>query len=196
MKKLILMAIGLGFVIGCSTPEQKRVWIKPPNGWENSQARYQKIYYQVDDAKTGKRERIMIPLNETPEQLVISDPKMQDASLSNQVLATEADQVLKQASAQDPAARAQVSYLAGIQKVEDLYRQGDYSKALIHIAPLIKDYPKKSRLFAMQGTLYRQIGEPKMAIGAYTQAKNLEPKNLRYAEVIDDLQMELEGGIQ
>ncbi|MGZ3687703.1 MAG: hypothetical protein ACXVBW_05355, partial [Bdellovibrionota bacterium] len=57
---------------GCAE-RKTRIWIDPPIGYESSTPK--KLYYQVEDVSSGKRENLTIPLEQTPENLVVEQRK-------------------------------------------------------------------------------------------------------------------------
>lgn len=185
MKKIIYaFPILLISTIGCAS-KKTRLWIDPPIGTEVSEQNSKKIYYQVEDIQGGKKESLAIPIQQMPENLVVEQRGKH--SMEREIaLATKADQQISDGKLPNPetSPAPTVSYLRGLAEVEGLYQKRQYSEALVHLAPLIEQYPRQSRLFVMQGTLFRKIGEKKLALDAYKRAQQLDPNNPALEEAV------------
>lgn len=189
-RSMIYLSMTVTLVASGCAENRKKIWIDPPIGYEHSSASAKKLYYQVEDVQTGKRENLTIPMEQTPENLVIEGAKDTSDRSEQVATATKADQLLL-----SPGSKPKISYLRGLQDVETLFKKKEYSEALIHLAPLIEQYPNQPRLFAMQGTLYRMIDEKKLAYEAYKKAHQLDGSNVQYEEAMMRLQDEV-GRIQ
>ncbi|MEK7691282.1 MAG: hypothetical protein AAB425_09695 [Bdellovibrionota bacterium] len=200
MNKISLTEIGtsltllaaLAFISGCAERKPK-LWIDPPLGAAaHPDSSDKKLYYQVEDKATGKKHNLVIPIDHNPENLVIEQRKSNAAGDSD---VTSADAIIQ--SGKLPLAtatggpEASSSYLRALTRLEALYDQAKYSEALIQITPMIEQYPKQARLHVMQGTLFKRVGEVKLAIKAYQEAARLEPENLKLKEAI--LKLEIGG---
>lgn len=184
MKKQYLIPILLLTTMGCAA-KKTRLWIEPPIGTEATERNPQKLYYQVEDVQAGKKESLAIPLQQMPENLVV-EQRGKSSSESEIALATKADRQISDGKLPDAntSSAPTVSYLRGLSEVEAMYQKRQYSEALVHLAPLIEQYPKQSRLFVMQGTLFRKIGEKKLALDAYKRAQQIEPNNPALEEAV------------
>lgn len=174
-KRIALTALALSVALSACAEKKTRLWIDPPIGTEASERSPNKLYYQIEDVQSGKRESVSIPLQQMPENLVVQQkatPKTEDGL----ALATQADRQISDGKAAAPAksGKPTVSYLRGLSEVEGFYQKRQFSEALVRLAPLIDQYPKQSRLFTMQGTLYRKIGEKKLAAQSYKRAQELD----------------------
>lgn len=194
MKHKINFLVLIGLLSAPSCAEKKtRIWIEPPLGHESSAKK--KIYYQVEDIQSGKKENLMIPLEQTPENLIVEDRKIGkgEAGLGT---ATQADRMISDGKLSDKKTTSPtVSYLRGLQEVEDLFRKRAFSEALVKIAPLAEQYPNQTRVFAMQGTLFRKIGEKKLALKAYQRAFELDNENAELEDMIARLEDETGGSL-
>ncbi len=184
MKRFVAILFVLLMGAGCAE-KKSRIWIDPPVGIEVTERNPQKIYYQIEDMQSGKKESLTIPLQQMPENLVV-EQKNKPAPESELALATRADkqisagQILSAGATTTPT----LSYLHGLAEVESMYQKKQYAEALVRIAPLLEEYPKQSRLFVMQGTLFRRIGEKKLALASYKRAQQLEPNNPTLEEAV------------
>jgi Tfp pilus assembly protein PilF len=94
--------------------------------------------------------------------------------------------------AQSPEKQSpKISYLKGVESVERLFNQKKYADALIQIAPLLSEYPNQTKLWIMQGTLYKKIGEKRLAYQAFKKAGTLDPNNVQVQRASDLLQSEI-----
>jgi tetratricopeptide (TPR) repeat protein len=190
-KWLFILSISSLLIGGCAE-KKTRIWIEPPVGQEVSEKSGQKLYYQVEDIQTGKKENLIIPLRQVPENLTVHNKKNQQNGDSELAMATKADQFISNGKISDPNVGniPTVSYLRGLDEVEKLYQKKQYSESLIRLTPLIEQYPKQARLFTMQGTLFLKIGEKKMALEAYKRAQKLDKDNPAIEEAIFKTQAE------
>jgi hypothetical protein len=191
----ICCASALAATSGCAE-RKTRLWIDPPPGMDVADRNTQKLYYQIEDSQAGKKESMAIPLQQMPENLVV-EQKAGPRTESELALATQADRQISEGKIPDAASKNSkptVSYLRGLAEVEGLYQKRQYSEALVHLAPLIEQYPKQSRLFAMQGTLYRRIGEKKLSLDAYNRAKKLDGASATLEDAVLRARDEAESG--
>ncbi|HTL11093.1 MAG TPA: hypothetical protein VL588_01315 [Bdellovibrionota bacterium] len=79
---------------------------------------------------------------------------------------------------EDAGPRAGVSYLASIDKVNQLFRGGRYEAGLLEIDALLRSYPTDPRLYEKRGTLLERLGYHELAIRSWQQAVKLDPDNL------------------
>jgi tetratricopeptide (TPR) repeat protein len=179
-------------LLGCADKEV-RLWIEPPAGFRAETQR--NLYYRTEDVQSGKKESVAIPINQLPENLVVEAPTPKDLT-SSPAAATKADALISGSSKTSPRKEGSpaVSYLRGLRSVEDLYQKKQFEEALIQLAPLLEDYPEKPRLFVMQGTLYRQLGEKKLAYHAYKVAHDLDKSDPKVAEAF--YRMQNEAGVE
>lgn len=192
---LISCASALAAASGCAE-KKTRLWIDPPPGMDVADRNSQKLYYQIEDAQGGKKESMAIPLQQLPENLVVQQ-KAGPHTDSDLALATQADKQISEGKLPDPSAKTSkptVSYLRGLAEVEGLYQKRQYSEALVRLAPLIEQYPKQSRLFAMQGTLYRRIGEKKLSLDSYNRAQKLDSGSATLEDAVLRARDEAESG--
>jgi hypothetical protein len=185
---LIYIVITVSLLAGLGCVEKKsRLWIDPPPGFEDSEKNSQKLYYQVEDMQSGKKENLIIPLSHMPENLVVSaDGKEAFKSDAQLASATKADRMISDGKLADSqnVETPTLSYLKGLTEVEDLHQKRQFTEALVRVAPLIEQYPRQPRLLIMQGTLFRKIGEKKLALEAYRRAQKLDPKNPALEEAV------------
>lgn len=188
----IIPILLVSILCGCAG-KKTRLWIDPPVGTEMSDRGSQKLYYQIEDAQLGKKESLSIPIQNLPENLVVEQRGKGSPSEAEIGLATKADRQISagQLPESEKPAAPTLSYLRGLSEVEAKYQKRLYSEALIHLAPLLEQYPKQSRLFVMQGTLFRKIGEKKLALDAYKRAQQLDPGNPALEEAVLHAQDEI-----
>jgi tetratricopeptide (TPR) repeat protein len=171
---------------------KSRLWIEPPVGSISNTPR--ELTYQVENSN-GTKENLVIPIKQLPDYLVIEDRKKGNKSDpgTDHASATQADQQIhggKLAAAAKKKNAPTISYLRGLAEVEGLYHQQHYAEALVKLAPLVEEYPQQTRLLVMQGTLFRKIGEKKLALESYNKAKGLDRRNPEIDEAIAKLQDE------
>jgi len=77
----------------------------------------------------------------------------------------------------DSTPHADKSYLAGMDRIKRLYREGRYEASLIEVEDLLTDFPTSPKLYEMRGTLLDRLGRSELAIRSWQQALKLEPKN-------------------
>jgi len=162
-KTIILLCLT---VVGCAE-KKTRVWIDPPLGIDSD-----------------------LPQKRNTSQNAPSKYQ-KDETMFAQV--THADRQIfeENYAANKKAGVPTISYFRSLAEVEGLYQKKSYSEALVKLAPLLDQYPEQSRLFIMQGTLLRKMGEKKLALGAYKRAKELEPGNPAIEEALLKIQDEL-----
>ncbi len=187
MKTQILKYTLFLSVLAACADQPVKVVIDPPTSLGDPSE--QNIQYGMEDSVTGKKETVSIPVPQIPQRLVIQQPKsvagesMDKATLADDNFATPAKGKKKVAPS--------VSYLKGTEKVQRLYQGKKYEDALIQLAPLIDQYPTQSKLFTMQGTIYRKLGETKLAYNSYKKALDLDKDNLKIQTAVDQLQAEV-----
>ncbi|MEK6704579.1 MAG: tetratricopeptide repeat protein [Bdellovibrionota bacterium] len=77
------------------------------------------------------------------------------------------------------------SYLAGIDRIKQLYRLGRYEAALIESDILLQQYQTDPKIYEMRGTLLDRLGKTELAIKSWQQALHLNPKNLALRRFIE-----------
>jgi hypothetical protein len=69
------------------------------------------------------------------------------------------------------------SYLAGIDKIKQLFILRRYEAALIETDAMVKSYPTDPRLYEMRGTLLSRLGHEDLALKSWEQSVELNPSN-------------------
>ncbi len=192
---LLYGALSLISWVGCAE-KKTRLWIEPPVGSDSDKTHSQKLFYQVEDVHGGKKESLMIPIQQTPDNLTLEENKGENKTHpgdSEVSLATRADQQIRDGklSITHKTGAPTVSYLRGLSEVEALYQKKMYTESLIKLAPLIEQYPQQTRLFVMQGTLFKKMGEKKLALEAYQKAQKLDSQNPEIMEAVLKIQDEI-----
>ncbi len=77
------------------------------------------------------------------------------------------------------------SYLAGIDRVKQLYRMGRFEAALLDIDEMVRLYPTDPKLHAMRGTCLERLGKPDLAIKSWQQSLRFDPTNLSLKRFVD-----------
>lgn len=188
VRSLLTLTALLPLLAHCAEP-RSRVWIEPPIGYAAQIPK--KLYYKVEGGD-GNKETLAIPLTQLPQDLVVEGvSKIAKGELGPN--ATRADQLFSQGKVSDAKPTAPtLSYFRGVQAVERLHAAGQFSEALIRLTPLLEQYNDQAKLFQMQGTLYRKLGERKMALLAFKRAQEIEKTNPALDEAIQRTQEELE----
>lgn len=156
-KSAVVFASFFASLLFFSCAEKKiKIWIDPPLGVSLRERDSDRVVYQIEDLHSGKKENLSIPVEQVSENLVV---ERQPQSSS--------------------------SYLVGVAEIEKLHSQGKYSDALIRIAPLIDQYPSQSRLYLMQGTLLRKMGEKTLAVESFEKAARLDSGNSMIEDALD-----------
>lgn len=85
----------------------------------------------------------------------------------------------------DATPRADRSYLAGLDRIKRLYRDGRYEASLLEVEDLLIDFPTAPKLYEMRGTLLDRLGRSELAVRSWQQALRLEPRNLALKKYLD-----------
>ena len=85
----------------------------------------------------------------------------------------------------DSTPHADKSYLAGLDRIKRLYRDGRYEASLLEVEDLLVDFPTAPKLYEMRGTLLDRLGRSELAIRSWQQALRLEPKNASLKKYLD-----------
>jgi tetratricopeptide (TPR) repeat protein len=80
------------------------------------------------------------------------------------------------------------SYVLGIAKINELFRQRNFEFALIEINNLIAFYPNSPQLFKMKGTVLSKMNQLVLAESAWLKALQLTPNDVPLRRAIDRLQ--------
>lgn len=192
MNKTILLLVSSLVFTACATPKPRRYWVMPSE-MSGKQTSGRLLTYQVERVNEGVKETIRLPISQIPDAVVVESglPAGSTAlakSGAEHAPATLADEALL--GKKD--ARPGLSYLKSIEKIEGLYAAGEYGEALVHLTPLLRHYPKKARLYAMQGTLLQELRENELALDAYRKAQGLEPMNRDYERAVSQLEKGME----
>lgn len=78
---------------------------------------------------------------------------------------------------EDPTPEADVSYLASMDRVKQLYKAARYEAGLMELDELVRHYPTDPKIYEMRGTLLDRLGKTDMAIKSWNQALRFEPGN-------------------
>ncbi len=89
----------------------------------------------------------------------------------------EVEQGLGLVPAEEPTPEADTSYLAGIDHIKQLYRNGRYEAALLESDDIVKSYPTDPKIYEMRGTLFERLGRGDLAVKSWNQALRLNPAN-------------------
>jgi tetratricopeptide (TPR) repeat protein len=180
--KIISVISFASLLIGACVEKPIKLVIDPPAGAGSES----NITYESEDRTSGKNEKLVIPVAQIPKKLVIDQKNSVGESMPSPTLADgKFISELDQGNGKKPPS---VSYLKGLEEVESLYRSAKFQDALIQLAPLIQDYPRVARLHMMEGTIYRRLGEKKMAYKSYQKALELDKDNLKVQQALDSLQ--------
>jgi hypothetical protein len=95
------------------------------------------------------------------------------------------EQTLGVMASTDSTPRADKSYLAGLDRIKRLYRDGRYEASLLEVEDLLVDFPTAPKLYEMRGTLLDRLGRGELAIRSWQQALRLEPKNASLKKYLD-----------
>jgi|GEM_PF-1742099 len=77
------------------------------------------------------------------------------------------------------------SYLAALDHVKRLFRNGRYENALTQVDELLTLYPTDPRLHQMRGTLLDRTGQPDLAMRSWAEAIELDPSNMGLKKFVD-----------
>jgi tetratricopeptide (TPR) repeat protein len=183
MRKLICVTLALltAAALGaCAAPKPRRYWVRPAES-APSQTTGRLLTYQVERVDQGVKETVRLPITSVPDAIIVDGQTAGGSAAgstqaADHAPATLADEALLGKKEQKPG----LSYLRSLEKIENLYAQGKYAEALVHLTPLLKHYPRKARLYAMQGTLLKELHENELADEAYRKAASLDPDNAAY----------------
>jgi tetratricopeptide (TPR) repeat protein len=77
------------------------------------------------------------------------------------------------------------SYLAALDQVKKLFRNGRYESALLEVDELLQLYPTDPKLHQMRGTLLDRTGQPELALRSWAEAIELDPTNQGLKKFVD-----------
>lgn len=83
------------------------------------------------------------------------------------------------------------SYLAGLDRIKQLYRLARFEAALLETDEMIKQYQTDAHLFEMRGTLLDRMGRRGLALEAWNQALRFNPKNDTLRKFVERKQVTL-----
>lgn len=86
------------------------------------------------------------------------------------------------------------SYLAGVDRIKQLYKLGRYEAAMIELDHLLVHYQTDSKLYEMRGTLYDRLGRNDLAMKSWNQSLRFDPNNKKLKKYIDRKQ-KIMGGV-
>lgn len=87
--------------------------------------------------------------------------------------------------AEDVVPESQESYLAGIDRIKQLYRKRRFEAGLLEIDKMLRMYPTDPKLHTMRGTLLDLLGYQELALKSWEEALNLNPKNISLQRFLD-----------
>ncbi len=77
------------------------------------------------------------------------------------------------------------SYLAGLDRVKQLFRSTRFEAALLETDEMLRMYPTDPKIYEMRGTLFDRIGKQELALRSWEQALKLDPQNLSLKKFIE-----------
>jgi tetratricopeptide (TPR) repeat protein len=77
------------------------------------------------------------------------------------------------------------SYLAMMDKIRQLYRLARFEAALLELDQMLKVYSMDPKLYEMRGTLLDRIGKSELALKAWNQALEFDPKNEKLKNFVE-----------
>jgi hypothetical protein len=80
------------------------------------------------------------------------------------------------------------AYLAGLTRVQALFKRDSYELALSEVVGLLKDYPNDTRLMSMQGTLLWKLGDKARAQAVWEEVARREPDNQTVLQMLEGVQ--------
>jgi hypothetical protein len=86
---------------------------------------------------------------------------------------------------ENPEPVRESSYLAALDHVKRLFRNGRYENALTQVDELLTLYPTDPRLHQMRGTLLDRTGQPDLAMRSWAEAIELDPANMGLKKFVD-----------
>ncbi len=108
----------------------------------------------------------------TDRELVANLPKLSMATREERALL---DQAFGMGDAGGPTQPP--SYVMGIAKINELYRQGKYELSLIEINNLLSFFPTSSQLYKMKGTVLIKVNNLQLAERSWMRAQELSPND-------------------
>ncbi len=89
---------------------------------------------------------------------------------------------------------ANMSYLASLDHIKQLYRVTRYEAALIELDEMIQIYQTDAKLYEMRGTLLDRLGRRELALKSWNQALRFDSKNEALRKFIDRKQLRIAVG--
>lgn len=126
---------------------------------------------QLSGTENGDLKKIKNPQN-TDRELVANLPKLSAATREEQALLDQAFGV-----GEPGGPRQAPSYVVGIAKVNDLYRQTKYEYALVEINNMLAFYPTSAQLYKMKGTVLIKLNNFQLAERAWFRGLELAPND-------------------
>jgi hypothetical protein len=77
------------------------------------------------------------------------------------------------------------SYLARIDYVKRLYKEGRYEAGLLEIDQLLRSYPTDPKLYAMRGTLLDRLNYTELAVKNWNESLSLDPTNYSLKKLVE-----------
>lgn len=127
----------------------------------------------------------------TDRELVANLPKLSVASREEQALIDQAFGV-----GEPGGPRQSPSYVLGISKINDLYKQRKYEYALVEINNMLAFYPTSSQLYKMKGTILIKTSNFKLAEKAWIRAQELSPADPVLRKGLDRLRRRISANQQ
>jgi len=97
----------------------------------------------------------------------------------------ETEQSLGLRPTEDATPESEVSYLASMDQLKDLYKRGRYETALLKSDQLVQQFPTDPKIYEMRGTLLDHVGQGALAVQAWQQALRLNPRNESLRQFVD-----------
>lgn len=152
--------------------------------------------------QTSKLDQVSLPTRntQTDEPIAYDDPyRNRKPAIADREIAesfpknggdfegdrNDIEQTLGVMASTDSTPRADKSYLAGMDRIKRLYRDGRYEASLLEVEDLLVDFPTAPKLYEMRGTLLDRLGRSELAVRSWQQALRLEPRNLALKKYID-----------
>ena len=133
----------------------------------------------------------MAPL---PNDYAQTRPSMMDREIASQFPRGQAeDQARRQdiektlgvMESQEAVPQQETSYLARIDYVKRLYKDGRYEAGLIELDQLLRSYPTDPKLYAMRGTLLDRLNYTELAIKNWNESLQLDPSNYSLKKLVE-----------
>lgn len=106
-------------------------------------------------------------------------------SVEDQARRTDLERQLGVMESGEAVPRQDTSYLARVDYVKRLYKDGRFEAGLLEIDQLLRSFPTDPKLYAMRGTLLDRLNYTELAIKNWNESLSLDPTNYSLKKLVE-----------